>query len=91
MVPRDGDDPSEPRYKGGASAGWRGVLRWFGTEVSILLRAGSEPGELAAASRVQFGHEVSILAGRLQRSAPSPEAPDHAFIYRERAAGVEPA
>ena len=74
MEPRDGVDPSWPRYKGGAGAGRRGNL--FGTEVSILVRAGSEPGELAAASRVRLGLEVSILAGGLQRPTPSPEAPE---------------
>ena len=49
--PRDGVDPSRPRYKDGFAAGRRSLLSWFGTEVSILVRAGSEPGELAAASR----------------------------------------
>ena len=87
VEPRDGVDPSELRYKGSAGAGRQGVLHWFGTEVSILVRAGSEPGELAAASRVRFGLEVSNLAGRLQRPAPRRR---HPIIDMERAVGVEP-
>src|SRR5689334_9373124 len=77
MEPRDGVDPSWLHYGCSAGAGRRGVVRWFGTEVSILVRTGSEPGELAAASRARFGLEVSNPAGRLQRPASSPEAPDH--------------
>src|SRR5262245_14428847 len=89
MEPRDGVDPSELRYKGSAGAGRQGVMvrdgglepppRWFRARQADPLQ-----------SRVSFGFEVSNPAGRLQRPASSPEAPDQMWSAPRESNPPEP-
>src|SRR5262249_27562178 len=73
--PGDGVDPSWLRYKGSAGAGRRGVVvRDGGLEPPPRWVRARRADPLQ--SRMRFGLEVSNPAGRLQRPASSPEAPD---------------